>query len=110
MVGAHHRNPLTALLLRSVSASVVEHTGPVTVMEAEVAGLLVATPAVAMAVTISAGEVLAALGLLSWVIPLLVWITRDVSHAMHHVQLPHDRHPDRPHAGRIADHQVEVRR
>ena len=35
VVGAHHRNPLTALLLRSVSASVVEHAHcPVAVVRA----------------------------------------------------------------------------
>lgn len=74
--------------------------GPAAAMEAEIAALLFTTPAVAMAATSTAVEVLAVIGALVWLVALLVLVAGDVSHAAHHVHLPHhhqNQHPRHRH-------------
>lgn len=77
-----------------LGTGIVMFTGPATVTEAEVGGLLLTTPAAVLAVTSTAVDVLAVVGMFVWVVALLVLVVGDVSHAAQRVRLhPHDRHP-----------------
>ena len=74
-----------------LGTGIVMLTGPATVTEAEVGGLLLTTPAAVLAVTSTAVDVLAVVGMFVWVVALLVLVVGDVSHAALRLH-PHDRH------------------
>lgn len=70
-------------------------TGPAFAIEAEVGGLLLTTSAVVLAVTRTAVDMLAVVGIFVWVVALLVLVADDLSHAAHHVHR-HERDRDTP--------------
>jgi steroid 5-alpha reductase family enzyme len=66
-----------------LQVGVVLLSGPAAVTEVEVVGLLLTASAVVLALTSTAVEVLAVLGVVIWVVALLVLVAIDISRAAH---------------------------